>query len=528
MNYSNSFKDIMNQIQKSVIKKMESEKKQNTQKANTKKNETIFDNNQKKNSNSTASDINSSVFSELVTIQNNKNTQTTSEEENKKAETEKNNKTQQTVNKQTDNKISELLNNLQNTILNKLNKNSTNQNANTQNTNNQSNNQINNQTINQVNNQINTQYAVTTTPVNIKYDKNGDISSASMKFGDETVSLSKKEILSYLNEKTQNYFNQKSVLNISEYVLKDVLTVKYAENQAAKSGKKGSTAYQKTYNDVIKAQMIKTPSNMTGEVGEIVSKDNLLYVNNGSGLEKLDISADTYIKLFPPVERFDINQGSIADCYFISGCLIDMMKNPTAFSELIQMFSEDNKGNISIKFEGDLSNYSPVTFNKGELKEIDGLVNNNYVKKYNPVKGALGLEMLEQAYSISKFAKESKSKISTIDIDAAIPTIEYGHQSYTYSDILNINSKVELAYNSKILDKMADDVNNKKVLFSGVTGSGNDEYDIHSRHAYSIEKIDTQNKIVYVNNPWYGSGTIALPYDVFEDCFSTVSYGYLK
>ena len=78
-----------------------------------------------------------------------------------------------------------------------------------------------------------------------------------------------------------------------------------------------------------------------------------------------------------------------------------MMKNGEAYADLLQMFSEDKNGDITIKFAGSLSSY-PVTFENGNLKVLDGLVDGESVKKYSLVGGSKGAKMLEEAYADRK------------------------------------------------------------------------------------------------------------------------------
>ena len=533
-------------------------------------------------------------------------------------------------------------------------------------------------------------------PVEFKYDSNNHLTSASKDFGGETVTLSRGDILSYVDYYTDKYIKENDAYDISDFIVKDALLLKYAETQALKAGTKGSQAYKDAYNATIKSQMIKTPSTMTNTVGEIVEQNNELYVNNGKSLVKLNISAETYLKLFPPLERYDISQGNVGDCFFISGCIVDMMRNPKAFSQLIQMFSEDSQGNISIKFTGSLKDYSPITFEKGELKVVDGKVNGKYVTEYDDMlEGALGLRMIEQAFAISRFAKDSDKQISTIDIDEAIPKIDNGgfqidvvneilsefnytplvyneaveetgefyfslledevinfvegskdyldqvndfvkdlnyvnyeilmflgrvdlkhslfddlyltssnpdlekfrkivyeqgsgtrgykeicdlpdaqlkeilqiaiendfYKKYKYlyamsfvyiderlksylkrkyfnkkytneeernKDINEIKEKglynllMEASYTFDMLDTLADDINNHRIIFSASISKGKDDcknYGLVPHHAYSIEKIDAEKNIIYVNNPWHGGATIAVSYDIFAKYF---------
>ena len=321
--------------------------------------------------------------------------------------------------------------------------------------------------------------------------------------------------LNYISAKTKSYLTSVKDAVLNDRVLSDIKIVKNAEAAGAKAGEKGSAAYQNAYNSSIKSQMIKTSS--TGTAGEVVEQNGSLYVNDGSKLVKLNMSADTYIKLFAPVERYDVNQGSIGDCYFVSGCLTDMMKNGKTYAQVLQMFNEDANGNITVKFNGSLSNY-PVTFENGELKVLDGKANGVSYKKYTNASGSKGIKMLEQAYSIANFANESKKSVNSIDIDETISSIEGGWQYNVYKEVLGKNSErpaVDANNVASYLNSMASKVNNGSVLLSFANYSSMSNYSLIYAHAYSIEKIDTAKQVVYVTNPWFSGGSIAIPYSDF-------------
>ena len=316
--------------------------------------------------------------------------------------------------------------------------------------------------------------------------------------------------LNYISAKTKSYLT-----SVSDSVLNDIKIVKNAEAAGERAGEKGSSAYQKAYDESIKSQMIKKTS--SGVAGEVVEQNGSLYVNDGSKLVKLNISADTYLELFAPVDRYDINQKTIGDCYFVSGCLTDMMKNGTTYAQLLQMFSEDSNGNITVNFSGSLSSY-PVTFNNGELKTFDGKANNTTVKKYTNASGSKGTQMLEQAYSIARFANESKKSVNSIDIDETIATIDGGWQYNVYSEVLGEKSeRIDVDANNiaSYLNSVANQVNNGDILFSFANYSDMSKYSLIYAHAYSIEKIDTAKQTVYITNPWFSGGSIAVPYSDF-------------
>ncbi len=293
-----------------------------------------------------------------------------------------------------------------------------------------------------------------------------------------------------------------------------------------------------------------------GAVIEIKNEkgENILCVKESGKLVALNISADTYLELFPPVERYDVSQNTIGDCYFISGAVIDMLKNPTTFAKLLQQFTENDDGSLSFTFKGLKNkdgNEITVTFERDAdgklvLKTIDGDLNDDGkmdMIPYTQVSGALGVQMIEQAYAIGRFAVEEEVDIDDIDIDAAIELIEGGYQFEVYQHVLGLNSvnyddistvmanywdliehhdinRLEVSSDT-LIKGLADDLANGSILFSVAFYEENSQYGLYSFHAYSIEKIDTEKEIIYLTNPWYGGGMIAVPFDVFNSMEKT-------
>lgn len=371
---------------------------------------------------------------------------------------------------------------------------------------------------------VETKPSTETKIVTKKTNSNGDIlgydAKGNLVYLEKTINGKKvvyTDELAYLNQKTKTYLTQVADATLTDRVLEDIRIVKNAKESALKVAEEGTEAYEKAYTEALKSQMIKTTQTAKNVAGELVEKNGKLYVNDGEKLVGLNISAETYLELFPPVDRYDINQNSIGDCYFVSGCLTDMMKNEKAYAQLLQMFSEDANGNITVKFAGSLGSY-PVTFEKGELKVLDGKVDGKSVSKYTNATGSKGTQMLEQAYSIASFAKESGEKVSAIDIDETISTIKGGWQYNVYSEVLGMDSTrpvVSAKTIEKYLDSMANSVNNGETILSFASYGSISEYNLTTKHAYSIESIDAENNLVYITNPWFSGGTIAVPYDVF-------------
>ena len=351
--------------------------------------------------------------------------------------------------------------------------------------------------------------------------------------------------LSYMDKDSPYYLKYVQNSELNNNIKADIDIVIEAENL----GEKGSAAY----NNYIKSKMISTPNNMKNVVGEIVEKTDGLYVNDGNKLVKLGISAETYLKLFPPVERYDIQQRNIGDCNFISSILISGMRNPNTFAKLIQMFSEDSNGNLTIAFTGEKSN--PVTFNNMELREIDGkgkggkAVKSGIIMWRNrgkneennqallQLKGSLGLQMLEQAYAIAISSK------STTDIDDALKGIFGKNAKTAIGKVLgtSVGSSCVSGAAGDIagfLDKYADRLNSGEIIltFESLYNPDNQngdsaykKYRLEPSHAYSITKIDKDKKLVYVSNSECGGAIVEMPYSVLAKAAAPyIDYEQLK
>ncbi len=345
--------------------------------------------------------------------------------------------------------------------------------------------------------------------------------------------------------------------------------------------------------EYIKSQMIKDGNQLsiaqmfeTTETGEIMEKDDILYINDGETMVKLNISAETYLELFPPVSRYLIEQNSYNDCFFIATTMIDFMENDEARVKLLQLFSEDSSGNIKITFPG-IADY-PITFPNGELKVTDNkymldeteysyqISNNSIVVAekdeesttytLNKTTASLGLQMLEQAYALAKFAELSNQNItsadieelgealyyaakdeqisandaSNIDIDKALTYYLYGGYAQEVYEDLTANNTTTPTYKKIKTEEQGKDLLGvmksllldypdltMTTLISGnvdISEEDSRKYNIISGHQYSIENIDTIEKIVYIKNPWDSYKVAAIPYDVFLKYFYGFAY----
>ena len=405
-----------------------------------------------------------------------------------------------------------------------------------------------------------------TTDISFEYDKSGQLISGTKKTDtdgngifDTTENLTND--VKYLSNKLGQTLLLNRGTELTDRIKNDINIVKNAEksdnyDKAIKDALiKDYTSY--TFNTSSKTSDIpSTELNKIAE-GTIIEIKNekdekIICVKENNELVPLNISADTYIELFPPISRYDVNQGTIGDCYFISGSLLDMIKNTTTFAKLLEQFKENDDGSISFTFKGLKDEYGKeitVTFDRNSSGEIilktldgdfdgDGTIDTQWGVPETQVNASIGIQMLEQGYAISKFSNDESVDIKDIDIDNAINYIgQGGYQSDVYKDILGLDAirffdisdevadywaetgetildeeKLQIS-SETLITGLSDEINNGQILFSMDFFKANLNYDIQENHAYSVEKIDVENRTIYLTNPWYGGSTIAVPFD---------------
>ncbi len=117
--------------------------------------------------------------------------------------------------------------------------------------------------------------------------------------------------------------------------------------------------------------------------------------------QTVELTKETYAKLFPPVERFLSTQQIMGNCYCIE-TIMSMYCNDSTRINLLKTMKEDDKGNITIK----MGDYSPVIFKGGELPQNENL------EIYSS--GAQGYKLFEYAYScalVEDKIKEAKENL---------------------------------------------------------------------------------------------------------------------
>lgn len=89
----------------------------------------------------------------------------------------------------------------------------------------------------------------------------------------------------------------------------------------------------------------------TGDVCIIEGDRNISVKMPDGTLKKLFITPETYLELFPPVERFIINQDKGGDCYLLSA-LDSINQNPASRYKIIEMFRQNPDDTVDVVFGG--------------------------------------------------------------------------------------------------------------------------------------------------------------------------------
>lgn len=131
-------------------------------------------------------------------------------------------------------------------------------------------------------------------------------------------------------------------------------------------------------------------SQKVGDVFQVDGQENIYIKTSDTETKQLKMSRETYMKLFPPLERFALYQGDAGNCYMLS-TLDAMNSNPQTRERILSCFEEDGE-NLNVSLPG--SDFV-FTMNKHKMPaEIK-----DYREQYSM--GAPGFKIIEHAYGKS-------------------------------------------------------------------------------------------------------------------------------
>lgn len=163
-----------------------------------------------------------------------------------------------------------------------------------------------------------------------------------------------------------------------------------------------------------------------GDAYKVDGEDGIRIKISDTESKKINISKETYYKLFPPVERYASAQQVLGDCYCIENMML-LYSIPDQRANLLEMFSEDESGNVKIKFP---KNDFEVVFKNGEFSE------DKQADLYSS--GADGFKMLEYAYGRTLVENEIQKAVENLSGDELAKFCEFTEQNqdntFVYQD----------------------------------------------------------------------------------------------
>lgn len=183
-----------------------------------------------------------------------------------------------------------------------------------------------------------------------------------------------------------------------------------------------------------------------GDVYNVADNPNVYIKTDDENAKQLKFDKETYLKLFPPVERFSVGQSQIGDCYLVS-TLDTLYQNPETRVKILDCFEQDGK-DVKAK----LPNNDEVIVAK-DCKLLEQTEDNPQEKIY--IKGSEGLRILEHLYAgvrVDKAVQQAKNQTYDKLDDTVFEQLDYEKNQKIYSDSKRASkdriarSKAELAY----------------------------------------------------------------------------------
>ena len=262
-----------------------------------------------------------------------------------------------------------------------------------------------------------------------------------------------------------------------------------------------------------------------GEVAQIGGK---LYANDGSGnLLEIKMRKETFERLFPQKDKFEMHQGMLGDCYLISA-FDAMMDTPQGRVALYRAFEEKDgdmyiklpESNLTIKF----NDCKPVWVSSVGIHKNRGSISAFVGKRQ--VDGCDGIKLLEQAYALQRNSRSESGVKNANDIffmtremhradsggsDAAAKDIA-GRENVEQNDYYCSNAERHKDKGESFDDfvKVLEENDPNRMFFIGFDVD-NQKYGFHSGHAYRISSYDPETKTVGIVNPWNTNKEIKIP-----------------
>lgn len=234
------------------------------------------------------------------------------------------------------------------------------------------------------------------------------------------------------------------------------------------------------------------------KLGDVVAIDGKMYLNNGKKMEQLVFTEKTYQELFPPISRYNIKQGKIGNCYFVSQ-LEALMNNNKGRCYIYKMFKQDAVGNLLVQTA---KNNSPII--------IDNLPQNMPYLRNNK-----GLACIELAYGAGA-KNQNVSKLSQItELMPEAHWIDGGSVGLKslIGDGCNVTKySFDCSQIMKTLRQNLDQYANREdYLLQMSFAKLNPKYNILNGHTYSVRAYNPINNTITIANPHRAGIDIVVP-----------------
>lgn len=181
----------------------------------------------------------------------------------------------------------------------------------------------------------------------------------------------------------------------------------------------------------------------TGDVCRLNDGEKIYIKMQDSSLKELFISADTFLELFPPVERYDLAQGNDDDCFLVSA-FDSIYSNSHSRYRLLELFKENDDGTVNMSFSGYEKQGNNVVLKDSdafELKDISSQIKSNMKYLSFQSEGLRAFELLYQKHLEYKADKRMQERY-----DKFIKALENGNDQNTFLIGDFVYTKEELKY----------------------------------------------------------------------------------
>jgi len=322
-----------------------------------------------------------------------------------------------------------------------------------------------------------------------------------------------------------SFFHKISVSNLfgsSKTKLSKADLMNQAEKNIAKQtklGDPGTVHISRKLHDELRSPMIakEFPSAIdlnninahikSGEVCAVGSGANQkLYVNNNGTAQEIQLSRETFDRLFPQGGFAMTSQKAKNNCWILSK-INAMTGSNTGKAELYSMFKELPNGDVQILLP---NSNRPITFPKGKPLETNSA---RQIKEG----GAPGVEMVQQAVQATRIQKAEKTPISNIE-DCSIEKLNVqeelmGTDPEAVSMLID-NKKFTLkTINDNQYAELEDVLNN----FNAKEDIGTVTFEMHAR---TLVAYNPRTKMVTYHNPYNGGVDITCRLEDLERKFA--------